>query len=351
MPDKIKVLVIDDATFMVKALTEMLDADPGIEVVGSAKNGMEALEKIKQLRPDVVTLDVDMPVMDGIKTVRHIMIECQVPIVMLSSLFSHGEITFEALRLGVVDFMPKPSGAISKDIHDEKHKIIERVKIASDINIDNVRRVRLSRHNARDLLTERYEYRQLEYLIVIGTTLGGPNTVINMMSHISPELPAAIIIVQEIAPKILPAFVNRFNEFTPWRIEEAKEGSSIEQGVCYISSYSDPVVVGYDENHEPCLVKAKGDKKPLNEVFDSAAMIFEQHAIGVLLAGVGDDGTDGFFTIKEKAGTTIAQEIETCVYPNLSNSAIQHGVVDYVSSANDMSANIENIIKKNSDAS
>ncbi len=114
MSDKIKVLIVDDASFMVKALTNILKSDSGIEVVGNAKNGREALEKIRQLRPDVVTLDVDMPIMDGISAVRHIMINEPVPIVMLSSLFDHGEITFEALRLGVVDFLPKPSGAISR---------------------------------------------------------------------------------------------------------------------------------------------------------------------------------------------------------------------------------------------
>ena len=122
MADKIRVLIVDDAAFMVKALTEMLNSDPLIEVVGGAKNGLDALNKIKQLKPDVITLDVDMPVMNGIQAVRHIMIECQVPIIMLSSLYNHGEITFEALRLGVVDFLPKPSGAISKDIHDERAK-------------------------------------------------------------------------------------------------------------------------------------------------------------------------------------------------------------------------------------
>ena len=107
MVEKIKVLVVDDAAFMVKAVSELLESDPGIKIVGNARNGLEGLEKIKALRPDVITLDMDMPVMDGVTTIRHIMIEAPVPIVVLSSLFSDGNITFEALRLGVVDFLPK----------------------------------------------------------------------------------------------------------------------------------------------------------------------------------------------------------------------------------------------------
>jgi len=122
MEEQFKVLVIDDASFMVKAVTDLLEMDPDIQVVGSARNGLEGLEKIKELRPDVVTLDIDMPIMDGIRAVRHIMIEAPLPIVVLSSLFADGSITFEALRLGVVDFVPKPSGAISQDISRAKKK-------------------------------------------------------------------------------------------------------------------------------------------------------------------------------------------------------------------------------------
>ena len=141
MEEKIKVLVVDDASFMVKAVSDILKSDPQIEVVGSARNGQEGLDKIKELQPDVITLDVDMPVMDGIKTVRHVMIESPVPIVMLSSLFSDGAITFEALRLGVVDFVPKPSGAISQDIHNAKQEILDRVKIAASMHIENSSRL------------------------------------------------------------------------------------------------------------------------------------------------------------------------------------------------------------------
>jgi len=330
MSEKIKVLIVDDASFMVKALRDILEQDAEIEVVGSARNGRDALEKIKALNPDVVTLDVDMPVMDGIKAIRHIMIESPVPIVMLSSLFFHGDITFEALRLGVVDFLPKPSGAISTDIHSQGQQIIDRVKIAAAENISNVRRVKLNKVDVREHLAERYGYQALEGILTLGTTLGGPNTIIRIMSELPPEFPAAAVVVQEIEPKILPNFVKQFNEYTRWKVEAAQEDMVLEAGVCYVCSYKEPMVIGINDDNEPCLKKGNSNAKPLDDLFTSAANVFDQHAVGVLLTGIGNDGQLGFTAIKKKHGTTIAQNTETCVYPNLAQCAIEEGVVDFV---------------------
>lgn len=342
MTNKIKVLIVDDASFMVKALRGILEPDPEIEIVGTAKNGKDALEKIKQLQPDVVTLDVDMPIMDGISTVRHIMIESPVPIVMLSSLFSHGDITFEALRLGVVDFLPKPSGAISRDIHEQGDEIIERVKIAAAENIENVRRTRITKFNINDSLTERYGYRTLDHVVAIGTTLGGPNTIIRIMSELSPELPAAVIAIQEIAPDILPAFVKEFNEYTPWKVDVGREGTVLEAGTCYISSYHEPMVIKINDNHEPYLSAADTTiSKPINALFSSAAEVFDHNTVGLLLTGVGTDGHEGFAQIKHHSGVTIAQKVETCVYPNLTRCAIEKNVVDLVVDAGDLTKQVE----------
>ncbi|KAB2932305.1 MAG: response regulator [Candidatus Contendobacter sp.] len=340
MVEKIKVLVVDDAAFMVKAVSELLESDPGIKIVGNARNGLEGLEKIKALRPDVITLDMDMPVMDGVTTIRHIMIEAPVPVVVLSSLFSDGSITFEALRLGVVDFLPKPSGAISHDIHRAKQQLIDRVKLAAVVNLQNIRRVRLSRWDHRERLTERYGFQSLDYLLAIGTTLGGPNTSLRLFSSLSPKLPAAAVIVQEISPKILPAFVKKFDEYVPWKVEAARDGAILEQGVCYISSYENTITFRVNSNREICLRVDAASDKPLDALFASAAEIFEHHAIGLLLTGIGDDGTEGFAGIKKKSGVTIAQEVETCVYPNLIQCAIERGVVDLVVNENELPATI-----------
>ena len=342
---KIKVLVVDDASFMIKAVSEILNSDLTIEVVGSAKNGLQALEKIKELAPDVITLDVDMPIMDGLRAVRHIMLECPVPIVMLSSLFSNGTITFEALRLGVVDFLPKPSGAISQNIHTAKQQIIDRIKTAVSVNINNIHRVRVNLIDETHKLST-YGFQTLEYLLLIGTNLGGPNTSIRIFSELSPKLATSSIIVQEISPKMLPAFVKEFDKYTLWNICEATDGAVLEAGVCYIAS--NEYTLSIEVNHQDQSVIRINDRvdKPLDKLFSSAAKVFGPHTIGVLLTGIGDDGSEGFKAIKDNSGVTIAQQSNTCVYPNLTECAIERGLVDKVLMDPYLSSGIEASIKE-----
>ncbi len=348
MAEKIKVLVVDDASFMVKAISEILNSDADIEVVGSAKNGQLALEQIKELEPDVITLDVDMPIMDGIKAVRHIMLECPVPVVMLSSLFSNGAISFEALRLGVVDFLPKPSGAISKDIHDAKQQIIDRIKMAVSVNINNIHRVRISPTNELNKLEGYYGFQNLDHLLLLGTTLGGPNISIRLFSRLSPKLATAAIVAQEISPKILPAFVEEFDKYSAWHIREAVDGAQLESGVCYVASNEYSITMNVNENDEIFLKIEKAVAQPLNRLFSSAAQVFGRHTVGVLLTGIGDDGSDGFLSIKEKFGVTIAQKSDTCVYPNLTACAIEKGLVDVIVEESHLAEEIESVIKEKS---
>ena len=238
---------------MTKAISEILETDPDIQVIGTAKNGLEGLQKIKELRPDVITLDMDMPVMNGIQAIRHIMIESPVPIVVLSSLFSDGSVTFDALRLGVVDFVAKPSGAISQDIHTHKQQIIDRVKLAESVHLENITRVRVREQDVRASLSDRYGFQSLDYIIAMGTSLTGPNTFIRILTTLIPGLPAAVVFVLEISPKVLPSFVQKFNEFTPWKIEIAKDGSLLEQGSCYIHSNQTSLAIGTNEDGRPCF--------------------------------------------------------------------------------------------------
>ena len=344
MDPKYRVLVVDDASFMTKAISEILESDPEVEVVGTAKNGRQGLEKIKELRPDVITLDIDMPIMNGIEAIRHIMIESPVPIVVLSSLFGDGSVTFEALRLGVVDFVAKPSGAISKDIHTAKQQILDRIKLATSVNLDNIRRVRVTKQDVRDGLTDRYGFQALEYIVAMGTSLSGPNTFIRLITQLSPALPAAAVVVLEISAKVLPAFVEKFNDFVLWKIEIAEEDTVIEQGVCYIHSNESSLVIQTNDRGEACFKIEDPVDKPLDKFFSSAAEVFKQQTIGLLLTGYGDDGADGFSTIRQKSGITIAQSIETCVYPNLTDNAIKCKTVDRIVEENKLAATIEEII-------
>lgn len=342
----IKVLVVDDASFMIKAVSEILTTDDRIEVIGSAKNGLQALEKIKELKPDVITLDIDMPIMDGLRAVRHIMLQCPVPIVILSSLFANGAITFEALRLGVVDFLPKPSGAISQNIHTAKQKIIDRIKTAVSVNINNIRRVKVNLISEADKLENYYAFQTVDYLLLIGTNLGGPNTTINIFSKLSPKLATAAIIVQEIAPKMLPAFVKEFNKYARWTICEAVDGMVIEAGVCYIASNEYSLTIAINAENEAIIKIGDAVEKPLDTLFISAATIFGNRTIGVLLTGIGTDGSEGFRAIKNNAGITLAQESNMCVYPNLTACAIEQGLVDKLLIDSNLPNELESVLKE-----
>ena len=328
--DKIKVLIVDDAAFMRKAITDVLSRDQGIEVVGTARNGLEGLAAIKELAPDVITLDIDMPVMDGLTGIRHIMIESPVPIVVLSSLFTDGAITFDALRLGVVDFIPKPSGAVSTDIEKSQRQLIDRIKLASSVNLANIRRVRLMNWDINERLSARYGYQQLDYVLTLGTTLSGPNTVIRLLSNLPPRLPAAVVVIQEISPKIITAFAEQFDASVPWRVRVAEDDMVIEQGTCYISSYERPFRIHTTPDGTPCLKQTGHAAMPLDLLFTSAAEVFHRNTIGVLLTGIGEDGARGFAHIRETEGVTLAQDTQCCVYPNLTHNAIQKGTVDIV---------------------
>jgi two-component system chemotaxis response regulator CheB len=341
MSDAIKVLIVDDALFMRKAISEILESDEKLKVVGAARDGLDGLEKIKGLRPDVITLDIDMPRMDGLVAVKHIMIESPVPVVVLSSLFSDGAVTFEALRLGVVDFVPKPSGAISEDMDKSRRQIIDRVKIASSVNFANIRRVRMKAGDPNENLSVQYGFHPLDYLIALGTSLSGPNTVIRLLTRLSPTLPAAVAVVQEIAPQILPAFVKRFNEHVPWSIKMAEDGQIIEQGSCYICSNEFSLSIERNDNEQPCIKLTEPKGNPLNMLFSSAAEVFKQNTIGVLLTGIGIDGADGFAKILEYKGMTIAQDTQCCVYPNLTQNAIERGTVTTVANETQLPGIIE----------
>ncbi|KOR29075.1 hypothetical protein TI05_15735, partial [Achromatium sp. WMS3] len=338
----IRVLIVDDASFMVKAIGELLENAEGIEVVGNARNGKQALEKIAALQPDVITLDIDMPVMDGLRAMRHIMIESPVPVVVLSSLFRDGAVTFEALRLGVVDFLCKPSGAVSQDIHKAKKKIVDRIKIAADVYLENIRRVKLIKQDTRKNLNVCYSYRALEYLIVVGTTLGGPNTSLRLFSNLPVDLPAAAVLMQEISPQILPSFAKRFDEYVPWKIEAVQDGAVLTPGVCYVSSNEHSLTVEINADNEPILQIGKPVQMPLNKLFATAADIFRNNTIGVLLTGIGGDGADGFAHIRELSGSTIAQSGNSCVYPNLTEYATRSGVVDIVADEKQLAPIIHN---------
>jgi two-component system chemotaxis response regulator CheB len=158
-------------------------------------------------------------------------------------------------------------------------------------------------------------------------------------------IPASVVVVQEISPKILKAFAKQFDERVPWKVEAAEDNMVLEQGTCYISPYDKLLSLQTNNNNDVYLKYITGNDSPLDLLFSSAAQAFHQNTIGVLLTGIGADGTDGFSNIRKVSGITMAQEAQTCVYPNLTDNAIKSGVVDIVLDENKLSKAIETVIK------
>jgi len=342
---QIKVLVVDDSYFMRRVISEILESDPQLLVVGTSGDGADCLEKIKVLQPDVVTLDIDMPGMNGISVIRHIMIKHPIPIVVFSSLFCYGDVTFEALQLGVVDFVPKPSGMVFEDKDHLNNMIIDRVKNAAGVNISNIRRANIQSNRFKGLVSSHDERLAAGKIITLGAGLSGTNSVIRLVSQLSPALPGAIVALLEIAPQILPAFVKKFNERVPWEIRLAEQGQVIKPGACYIGSYDHALRVVTNLHGQPCFQVDGKVADPLNTLFQSCAGIFHNNTVGLLLTGLGDDGAEGFSQIQAHGGITIAQSSNCCVFPNLTQNAIDHGTVTCVVNEDRLHDSIHHLIR------
>lgn len=234
MPDntRIRTLVVDDTVFMRRALVDILSQQSGIEVVGVAKHGKEALEAIEILRPDVVTLDVDMPVMDGLTAIKHIMIKNPTPVVMISGLAGHGRVTLEALRLGAVDFFPKPSGTISLDIHSQAEELGQVIIQAARINPKTIKRVRLSAGKTTGSSAPR-DSRPLGLIIVI-VGKGGLGPFIRLLINLRSGLPISIVCIQDMSNEVLGSYSKELDSIVSWDISLGDKEIELKQGLCLL---------------------------------------------------------------------------------------------------------------------
>ncbi len=325
---KINVLVVDDASLMQKVLGRILAEDPEINVVGYAKNGLECLDKMKKYNPDVISLDVDMPLMDGLTTIKHIMIEKPTPTVVVSSMSQTGRITFEALRLGVIDFISKPSGSISIDMESQKEVLRNRIKLSAGIQIEKVRRVWFKNNGFK---TKKETIGPApEKIVAIGTSLGGPNTIIRIVSSLSPNFNGCILAMQEIDPEILPAFCSYFDEIAPVKVIPLEDNIPLKNGVCYLASTRCQLEIEDNGRGDKILRLKKSLKNPISSMFSTVASLFGEKSMGILLTGIGRDGIDGLKSIIAAGGKTVAQEEKCCVFPNLTHCAIKEGIIHEV---------------------
>jgi len=327
----VKVLVVDDSSFMRKSLTHILEADRSIEVVDTAADGEDAVRKVKRHSPDVVLLDIEMPVMDGLSALAHIMAECPTPVLMLSALNKRdAAIAIKSLEHGAVDFIPKPSGVISYDIEELSNEIIGKVKLAADVNVHKL---------ALHLPQESYQRPRPKSvtrkdIVVIGASTGGPKAVVNILSHLPRDISAAILVVQHMSPEFVPSFVDRLQWGCSLNISTARKGRAIGSGQALVApgGYHTMIVQNGDTRKIRLSTKASPNTAmpSIDHAMESVAKVYGHSTLGVLLTGLGNDGARGLEAIKGAGGNTIVEDQSTCVVFGMPKAAIELGCVDEI---------------------
>ncbi|HAA90262.1 MAG TPA: chemotaxis response regulator protein-glutamate methylesterase [Peptococcaceae bacterium] len=333
---RIKVLVVDDSALMRRIISDLLNSDPELEVIATARNGKEAIEKVSQLCPDVVTLDVEMPVMDGLTALKEIMKVCPTPVVMLSSLTQEGaEITVKALQLGAVDFVPKPSGSISLDLQKVKDELNRKVKVAARVRPSRLYLTQLAlpllKRKEKDL-----EKPPPKKLVLIGTSTGGPKALSEVLSKLPGNIPAALLIVQHMPPGFTRSLAERLDHLSELRVKEAEDGEKVVSGTAYIAPGDYHLKVeAVPPGKQPRLRLTKepplnGHRPSVDVLMKSAVQAGCWELIGVVLTGMGSDGCEGMKEIKAHHGKTIAEDESTAIVFGMPRAAIEAGVVDRV---------------------
>ncbi|SFA38137.1 two-component system, chemotaxis family, response regulator CheB [Anoxybacillus pushchinoensis] len=354
--NKAKVLVVDDSAFMRKLISDFLSQHPRLTVVGTARDGQEALQKIEQLQPDVVTLDVEMPVMNGLETLKHIMQKHPLPVVMISSTTKEGaENTILALQYGAVDFIAKPSGAISLDLYKIKDKMIEKVLLASEANLRTVKtKQKMSmlpqKQYSKIEVSERQSVGGKKKVIAIGTSTGGPRALQHVLTKFPATIDAPILVVQHMPKGFTKSLATRLDSLSHIRVKEAEDGEIIQKGTAYIAPggkhlyvkrVGTSLAIHLDEA-EP----RNGHRPSVDVMFESLSTLTDYEKIAVIMTGMGSDGTAGLKQLKASGKTfVIAESAESSVVFGMPKSAIAANVVDEIVHVDDIAEAVMKHVK------
>lgn len=338
MDKKIRVLIVDDSALMRKALKEILSSDPEIEVIGTARDGEDAIAKAMELEPDVVTMDINMPGMDGLTALQYIVSKEICPVVMVSSLTQEGALaTFEALELGAFDYVPKPGGTISLNIKKVSDEIIEKVKLAGKTGVLGKIKKRLKRVSEykRNPIkkTVSVPIMDVKKAVAIGVSTGGPKTLMEILPELPADLDAAIFIVQHMPPNFTASFAKRLDQYSQIPIKEADAGDIVVNNSGYLGKggyhlllkkMAESIRIRLSTKPELLFVPS------VNVMMESVLEVFGSNTVGVLLTGMGDDGADAMVKIRKAGGITIAESEETAIVFGMPKEAIERGGADIV---------------------
>ena len=339
MSGKISVLIVDDSAYSRQTIKGMLETDQGIEVVGIASDGIEAMAKTIRLKPDVITLDFEMPEMDGFSFLRWLMKERPTPVVMVSS-HSDSTMVFKALELGAVDFIAKPSRRASLELLAIQGDLLGKIKGIRDLEMGKLSISReLLHHSPHEAQKDEVHEGSEEFseelgVVAIGASTGGPTALQIVLTRLPWNLPAGILVSQHMPRGFTKPFTERLAKLTRIKVKEAADGDIVEAGKALVCPGGHNMTLKKKNQVMRVMLKeATGRDKYVPSVdlmMSSAAEHCGPMAVGVVLTGMGNDGKTGVVEIKKKGGYTIAEAESTAVIFGMPNEAIKTGVVDQV---------------------
>ncbi|MCU7499290.1 MAG: chemotaxis response regulator protein-glutamate methylesterase [Ignavibacteria bacterium] len=343
MLNKIRAVVVDDSAFMRKSLSIMLESDGDIEVIGTARDGLDGLNLIKEKRPDIVTLDIEMPRMDGLTALGKIMAECPTSVIMVSSITTEGaEATLKALELGAVDFIPKELSYVSVNIVKIKEDLIRKVKeIVRQKSVQmRLRRIQnFSPSESRPAQSLNAPLRSLPRAgyraIALGVSTGGPMSLQKVVPVLSKNINCPMFIVQHMPPKFTKSLADRLNSMSNLEVKEAEHNETVKNGTVYLApggfhmtakkTATGSVVIDISEAPATTLHRPSVDV-----MMSSVLKVYGKSTLGIIMTGMGKDGFEAIKELKTMGGYTVAQDEQSCVVYGMPKAVVDAGYADVI---------------------
>jgi two-component system chemotaxis response regulator CheB len=352
---RIRVLVVDDSAYNRQTIAQILEQDPGLEVVGRAADGEEALAKVFQIQPDVITLDLEMPKMDGFQFLRLVMVQRPTPIIVISGLSSR-ENVFRALELGALDFVGKPSQKTSPELRSIEGELRRKIDLVTQL-----RMVSLSDRAARRAMGPVTGSMPIytappappgtppERVLAIGASTGGPPAIQQLLTALDRSLPIAVLVTQHMPPKFTTTFAERLQRTTGWRAEEARGGEALSAGQVLVAPGGNSLTVRRDGPlwRAEVLPASPDDLfiPSVDRMFTTAAATIGDRLVGVVLTGMGSDGVRGARAVRAAGGRMIAESRESAVVFGMPQEVISAGLCDEVLALGQMPALLARILR------
>lgn len=340
MAKKVKVLIIDDSAFMRRVIFDIINSDNNCEVIGEARNGKEGLVLASKLNPDVITLDVQMPIMNGLEMLVELNKVNPIPVIMLSTLMKEGGYeTIKALELGAYDFVKKPDSILKVDSENIKSELISKIIEASKSDKKRLSKpvfIKKPKELYKPIQTTFKSSNIVKNLVALGTSTGGPRALQYVLPYLPSNINGAIIIVQHMPPGFTKSLADRLNQLSDIKVKEAENNELIENGTAYIAPGNTQLEVKEDFNGNLIISLSdgpprNGHKPSVNVMMSSLVKISNRKFIGVIMTGMGSDGMEGMMEVHEDKGMhIIAQNEDTCVVYGMPKSVVEKGIADEV---------------------